>query len=65
MLFTSALWDWGLTFGAFFFAPFVEFLDFMLSAMMDKAPLGKRQTRTSLSISGTNRDGWSKWKKPF
>jgi hypothetical protein len=39
MLFTSALWDWGLTWGAVFFAPFVEFLDFMLSAMMDKAPL--------------------------
>ena len=39
MLFTSAFWDWGLTWGAVFFAPFVEFLDFMLSAMMDKAPL--------------------------
>lgn len=50
MLFTSALWDWGLTFGAFFFAPFVEFLDFMLSAMMDKAPLGKRQTQLNFFV---------------
>jgi hypothetical protein len=39
MLFTSALWDCGLTWGAVFFAPFYEFLDFMLFAMMDKAPL--------------------------
>ena len=53
MLFTSALWDWGLTWGAFFFAPFVEFLDFMLSAMMDKAPLSIGSG--ALSIMPSNR----------
>ena len=57
MLFTSAFWDWGLTWGAVFFAPFVEFLDFMLSAMMDKAPLsigsgvfGGKQLLGALSV---------------
>lgn len=38
LLITPVLLDWGLTWGAAFFAPFLDLLDFILSAM-DRFPL--------------------------
>jgi hypothetical protein len=38
LLITCVLWDWGLTWGAAFFAPFLDLLDWVLS-VMDRIPL--------------------------